>query len=134
MKDGFNSSSICTAEKFSSICETVCADQNTGTRDTLVVDSLGIGAEEIMKEDVKVARLDSSGDVVPLSKEERKEHLEALKRKELNEELGNAVENPAPRKQPTYVNAALKVGRNAPCPCGSQKKYKKCCLGKGSKS
>jgi len=23
-----------------------------------------------------------------------------------------------------------KVGRNAPCPCGSGKKYKKCCLGK----
>ncbi|MCX5873963.1 MAG: SEC-C metal-binding domain-containing protein [Deltaproteobacteria bacterium] len=24
-----------------------------------------------------------------------------------------------------------KIGRNAPCPCGSGKKYKKCC-GKGS--
>ena len=24
----------------------------------------------------------------------------------------------------------VKVGRNAPCPCGSGKKYKKCCLGK----
>jgi len=24
----------------------------------------------------------------------------------------------------------LKAGRNAPCPCGSGKKYKKCCLGK----
>ena len=24
-----------------------------------------------------------------------------------------------------------KVGRNAPCPCGSGKKYKKCCLSKG---
>ena len=23
-----------------------------------------------------------------------------------------------------------KIGRNAPCPCGSGKKYKKCCLGK----
>jgi uncharacterized protein YecA (UPF0149 family) len=30
---------------------------------------------------------------------------------------------PAPR-------AARKVGRNDPCPCGSGKKYKKCCLGK----
>jgi hypothetical protein len=26
--------------------------------------------------------------------------------------------------------AARKVGRNDPCPCGSGKKYKKCCLGK----
>jgi hypothetical protein len=22
----------------------------------------------------------------------------------------------------------MKIGRNAPCPCGSGKKYKKCCL------
>lgn len=27
-----------------------------------------------------------------------------------------------------------KIGRNHPCPCGSGKKYKKCCLGKGSYS
>ena len=26
--------------------------------------------------------------------------------------------------------SAPKVGRNDPCPCGSGKKYKKCCLGK----
>lgn len=25
-----------------------------------------------------------------------------------------------------------KVGRNDPCPCGSQKKYKNCCLNKGT--
>jgi len=25
-----------------------------------------------------------------------------------------------------------KIGRNTPCPCGSGKKYKKCCLGKGA--
>ncbi|CAN5922978.1 YecA family protein [soil metagenome] len=28
------------------------------------------------------------------------------------------------------VNAAPKVGRNDPCPCGSGKKHKKCCLAK----
>jgi HEAT repeat protein len=28
----------------------------------------------------------------------------------------------------TYRRAAPKVGRNDPCPCGSGKKYKKCCL------
>lgn len=27
-----------------------------------------------------------------------------------------------------YVRAETKVGRNDPCPCGSGKKYKKCCL------
>ncbi len=33
--------------------------------------------------------------------------------------------------QPTQaVNATKKIGRNDPCPCGSGKKYKKCCLNK----
>jgi tetratricopeptide (TPR) repeat protein len=32
--------------------------------------------------------------------------------------------------QPSTVKNAAKVGRNDPCPCGSGKKYKKCCLGK----
>ena len=30
----------------------------------------------------------------------------------------------------TVVNATKKVGRNDPCPCGSGKKYKKCCINK----
>ena len=28
---------------------------------------------------------------------------------------------------PKPIEAQNKVGRNAPCPCGSGKKYKKCC-------
>ena len=28
----------------------------------------------------------------------------------------------------TFVREAPKVGRNDPCPCGSGKKFKKCCL------
>jgi preprotein translocase subunit SecA len=31
----------------------------------------------------------------------------------------------APRREP--VTKKEKVGRNDPCPCGSGKKYKKCC-------
>ncbi len=27
-----------------------------------------------------------------------------------------------------FVRSAPKVGRNDPCPCGSGRKYKKCCL------
>jgi uncharacterized protein YecA (UPF0149 family) len=26
------------------------------------------------------------------------------------------------------VTKSMKIGRNLPCPCGSGKKYKKCCL------
>ena len=29
--------------------------------------------------------------------------------------------------QQPYVREYLKIGRNDPCPCGSGKKYKKCC-------
>jgi preprotein translocase subunit SecA len=34
--------------------------------------------------------------------------------------------SPTPRKQAVKVGGG-KVGRNDPCPCGSGKKYKKCC-------
>ena len=34
---------------------------------------------------------------------------------------------PRPQKPRTVVRSQAKVGRNAPCPCGSGKKYKKCC-------
>lgn len=40
---------------------------------------------------------------------------------------------PAPRLMPQTapIKAEPKVGRNDPCPCGSGKKYKKCCMNKG---
>lgn len=31
----------------------------------------------------------------------------------------------------TYIRTYPKVGRNDSCPCGSGKKFKKCCIGKG---
>ena len=30
--------------------------------------------------------------------------------------------------QRTYVREQPKIGRNEPCPCGSGRKYKKCCM------
>lgn len=38
-----------------------------------------------------------------------------------------------PYEYPGIGNTGIrkKIGRNAPCPCGSGKKFKKCCLGKG---
>jgi SWIM/SEC-C metal-binding protein len=35
---------------------------------------------------------------------------------------------------PTPVSAAPTVGRNEPCPCGSGKKFKRCCDGKSGLS
>ena len=31
---------------------------------------------------------------------------------------------------PTHIRVQGRTGRNEPCPCGSKKKFKKCCLGK----
>jgi len=42
------------------------------------------------------------------------------------EEKGKAGD--AAQKPSKQVTHAPKVGRNEPCPCGSGKKYKKCCL------
>jgi len=37
---------------------------------------------------------------------------------------------PAPERRAEVARGGPKVGRNEPCPCGSGKKYKKCCLAK----
>lgn len=49
-----------------------------------------------------------------------------------NEKQSKKKENDHDRWFPTQpiVNTGPKVERNDPCPCGSGKKYKKCCLGK----
>ena len=39
---------------------------------------------------------------------------------------------PTSRRRPAPVVRGEKIGRNDPCPCGSGKKYKKCCLNKES--
>ena len=44
--------------------------------------------------------------------------------------VGVAAARPAGRGEPRTATGE-KVGRNDPCPCGSGKKYKKCCLLKG---
>ena len=70
----------------------------------------------------------SSSDLEPMEIDERLEaaapdliplHLEILHRAWPNEMAGPAPFAPAP---------VAKVGRNDPCPCGSGKKFKKCCL------
>ncbi|WP_343716840.1 DUF1186 domain-containing protein [Inquilinus sp.] len=55
---------------------------------------------------------------------------------DLDEELDDLDDPLVPRGWPSIaygepaINPARDVGRNDPCPCGSGKKYKKCCLGK----
>ena len=55
---------------------------------------------------------------------------EEVKREKVAKETGtSAPDKSAVKKQPVR-NAATKVGPNDPCPCGSGKKYKKCCMQK----
>jgi preprotein translocase subunit SecA len=45
---------------------------------------------------------------------------------------GVAVSRGPAERRPETARSGQKVGRNDPCPCGSGKKYKKCCLAKGA--
>ncbi len=68
---------------------------------------------------------------IQLVQDDELERLEAQRRKEKERELEMArrasgdSESEAARKP--IRRSQEKVGRNAPCPCGSGKKYKKCC-------
>jgi uncharacterized protein YecA (UPF0149 family) len=47
------------------------------------------------------------------------------------EEEGGAAPEGVPAAPKTVRHDGPKVGRNDPCPCGSGKKYKKCCGANG---
>ena len=42
--------------------------------------------------------------------------------------IDSAIREQAPVKKTQPLTKKKKIGRNQPCPCGSGKKYKKCCL------
>jgi uncharacterized protein len=43
---------------------------------------------------------------------------------------GQITPKPAPSHSTTRTQPRPRIGRNDPCPCGSGRKYKKCCMGK----
>jgi len=53
-----------------------------------------------------------------------------VKREKVAKETGTGAAVNSPVKRQPVRNAAKKVGPNDPCPCGSGKKYKKCCMQK----
>ena len=44
--------------------------------------------------------------------------------------LSGAFADASSVKPKPFVSPTTKIGRNDPCPCGSGRKYKKCCLGR----
>ena len=53
-----------------------------------------------------------------------------VKREKVAKETGTAAATQTQVKKQPVRNAAKKVGPNDPCPCGSGRKYKKCCMQK----
>lgn len=86
-----------------------------------------VKAEEIINRSLKEKNLRNRADVVYRAIEiytvlGKTQLVEELK-KELKE-LTEAPKNKLATKTPVTV---IKIGRNDPCPCGSGRKYKKCC-------
>ena len=57
-----------------------------------------------------------------------------VKREKVAKETGTAAASEPQVKKVPVRNASNKVGPNDPCPCGSGKKYKKCCMQKEKRS
>jgi len=55
------------------------------------------------------------------------EELEAMRKPKEQKLVFSGSGDGAPRAKKPVQRASRKVGRNAPCPCGSGRKYKKCC-------
>jgi len=53
--------------------------------------------------------------------------LEAIERRQRRAQQNLQLQAAAQSEAPKPVRAGAKIGRNDPCPCGSGKKYKKCC-------
>lgn len=84
-------------------------------------------AEAILKKALAVEELRDREDVMErlmnfYDETDRADEAAAIKR-----ELNKLVKSHQPVKTNMQVISAAKVGRNDPCPCGSGKKYKKCC-------
>ncbi|MGH9536507.1 MAG: SEC-C metal-binding domain-containing protein, partial [Terriglobales bacterium] len=62
---------------------------------------------------------------VATSVDELEESFQRKKRRELDQARMAGSGDSQPVQQ--VVRGSAKVGRNDPCPCGSLKKYKKCC-------
>ncbi len=72
---------------------------------------------------------------VQVTREEEVERMEEERRKQrlrLVYSRGEEGQEERPKQQP--IRRGQKIGRNDPCPCGSGKKFKKCCGRPGAKS
>ena len=100
-----------------------------------VASSAGGGPEELGGTDAGVPALRSGGgtdgngqrppQAVATSMDDLEEAFQRRKRRELEQARMAGAGDRQPVQQ--VVRSGAKIGRNDPCPCGSGKKYKKCC-------
>jgi len=88
-------------------------------------------AEEILRRGYRVPGVRDRADIADRLREACEgsgRPDEARQFAEQAERLRQEPRRPAPGLSPGPTARRVKVGRNDPCPCGSGKKYKKCCL------
>jgi len=85
------------------------------------------GQQQLYKMDKDAVRK-MSDLIIPTIRRLNSESLELREHEELQDEIddGSLLSSGIVATQP-HVRGQPKVGRNDPCPCGSGKKYKKCC-------
>jgi preprotein translocase subunit SecA len=63
----------------------------------------------------------------PAQEEEQAKQIERQQKRQQAELILSGADDGSAAAPKTVVRAGEKVGRNEPCPCGSGKKYKRCC-------
>ncbi len=82
---------------------------------------------EAMKERIEDTIIKTLFRLEPLSEEQLDERRRRQREMAGRMRLTAPPKTGAPERPQTVKRKGEKVGRNAPCPCGSGKKYKKCC-------
>lgn len=109
-------------------------DGYTDLKRDLVVAATLMGVEfpelEQWKEEVEKKRLERKNKCLKERLEDEVHRLNARKQK-LERQKRHLIHQQMEEYEPEEDDLpASKIGRNDPCPCGSGKKFKKCCLGK----
>ena len=72
-------------------------------------------------------RIQNEQDIQRMEEQRRAEQSMDFNKSENNSLLKQSDNNTKKNNNSPYIRSGKKVGRNDPCPCGSEKKYKQCC-------
>ena len=72
-------------------------------------------------------RIQNEQDIQRMEEQRRAEQSMDFNKSENNSLLQQSDNNAKKNNNSPYIRSGKKVGRNDPCPCGSEKKYKQCC-------